>query len=222
MENSLHWRRQILLVVAVTLLLFLCLLAWKSALAYVQHYQVSRMIQGWERYVDLPPFSEIEQAENKLLKAVELDADNATYHNELGRVYYYAMNSLGPSDERSTYRERAFSSFSKATELRPAWPHAWANLLLLKTMSEELDGEFQSVLEKVLMFGPYEKNTESILLSVGLAYWEKMPDSYRDWFYQNPKRFISKQNRALFDHYQKRHLICDKLDDQKRYEWFCN
>ena len=212
----------ILLLIATLVLLCFGLLAWKSALAYVYHFQASKTVQGWERYVDLPPLDDIKQVEKKLLRAIELDGGNATYHNELGRVYHYAMNSFGASAERTTYYNKAFASFRSATVLRPSWPHPWANLLLLKAIKGEHDSEFNTLLEMVLKFGPYEKSTESILLHVGLAYWETMPDSYRSWFYQNPKRFLSKENRELFASYQKRHLICDTLDDAKRYGWFCN
>lgn len=97
----------------------------------------------------LPTVEASARARQRFERAIELDGGNPDHHEYLARWYEHA----------GAYRQ-ALSHFRTALEARPAWPYAWADVARVKLRLGELDGEFDSAVQRAARLGPWERGVQ--------------------------------------------------------------
>jgi len=63
--------------------------------------------------------------------------------------------------------------------MRTTWPMAWASLLQLKSIGDQVDYEFEQVWNKAIELGDWESSVQTILLEAGLIHWDVVNEDLR-------------------------------------------
>ena len=105
-------------------------------------------------------------------------------------------------------RREAYTHYKKAISLRPTWPYAWANLAMVKYRLGETDDEFYHAMHKADELGPWEPGVQSVIVDIGLHYWNSLSRSERT--------FILNMIDKSLHHSSRKHSM-DVLDLTKRY-----
>lgn len=222
---------KIIYIALLCLLVILTVSAWDRGVAYVYHYQAEATYKQWLLHGEKPELPEWQELEHKLLSAIRLDAGNATYDNDLGRLYdFRALKMEDNPAIRAQFYGKAMNSFRQAIAPRPAWPHAWANLLLTKARliemgRGELDAEFYNAFDRALALGPYEQTVQPIILKVGFFFWDRLPDSYHPKLLQlsvDAFKMHAPWLKILLLRFEKLETVCQLLPKSDRESVFCS
>lgn len=221
--NRRVWAIRLAAAAATLLLIALMVLAWRAGAAYVYHYQGFTMLEGWNRYVDLPAHEDIEAAAVRLERAVALNPDVAIYHNELGRLELVRLRAAAEPAQQWRHLDSAEAYFRQTTRLSPAWPHAWGNLLIARAMRGEVDAQLIGLIDKVIETGPFEQGIQDQLAYVAALYWPQLPAPFQEWFIGHLHRFSSKQSRELMLRFERLPEICSRASTgfKEKNGWFC-
>jgi len=219
-----------LYVTLLAVLIILGISAWKQGLAYVYHYQAETTYQQWVQQGAKPELPAWQALEDKLSSAIALEASNATYINDLGRLYAFrALKMEADPAIRVQLYGKAMVFFRQAIALRPAWPHAWANLLLTRARlidmgHGELDAEFYHALDRALVLGYNETTVQPIMLKVGFFYWDRLPDAYHAKLLQLSVDAFGMHTpwlKRLLTRFEKLEMICQRLPESDKKAVFC-
>ncbi|MCJ8341133.1 MAG: hypothetical protein MJK10_21940 [Pseudomonadales bacterium] len=211
-------------VKVVIILLIISLSAWviyhagRLAIADVIHYPV----KSWIESVDAnEPVSgaELDKAEDKILRSISFNPDNAEYQEYLGRIHY--LRAIGNFHDGSLFQEniqKAYLAHKQAIKLRPKWPYSWANLALIKSHQQQLDVEYLYAVNQAVRFGPWEISSNEALVQAGFNGWLKLSknsqqitiDALVRIYQQTPKAA-----RKLLAHYSAQDTVCPLLTLEK-------
>ena len=207
-------------VKVVIVLLVISLSAWviyhagRLAIADIGHYPVKHWVERVDITKSISTF-ELDKAEDKILRSISFNPDNAEYQEYLGRIHY--LRAIGSYQDRSLYREniqKAYLAHKQAIKLRPQWPYSWANLALMKSHLQQLDVEYLYAVNQAVRYGPWEISSNEALVQAGFNGWHKLTKNSQqitigalERVYQQTPRTA----RELLVHYFKQAAVCPQL-----------
>ncbi|EPJ56267.1 MAG: hypothetical protein OFPI_00570 [Osedax symbiont Rs2] len=206
--------KKFITLLAITLCCWVTYHATRLAIADIIHYPV----KNWIESVDITmPISEFEliQAEDKILKSIRFNPDNAEYWEYLGRIHY--LRAISHYQDDSLFNKfilMAYHSHKKAISLRPQWPYSWANLALMKSHLQQLDVEYLYAVNQAVLYGPWEIASNEAIVQAGFNGWRKLNINSRNMTTEALERVYQqapKAARALLAHYSRQATVCPML-----------
>lgn len=122
----------------------------------------------------------IARVERALTHAVELDPGNPARHDILAQWYLVKLlDTETDTPEQGNVIERGIQEARLAIAHRPAWPMAWARLLIWKAAANKADAELELALERVTTLGPWELYLHFTVVESALPFWNDLPPGGR-------------------------------------------
>jgi len=156
--------------------------------------------------------------------SIRLDANNAEYRNDMGRLYEYTATRMTEHPSQMTpLLKISLSYFRDASRLRPAWPLAWVNIALIKDRINIIDSEFFLALDRSLALGPSTPVVQQIIAEVGIYNWHALNIPLRTRVLKNIRDGLVSRNRAqigrVVDRHGMKQLVCDfrPIPDENTY-----
>jgi hypothetical protein len=116
--------------------------------------------------------------------AMKFDPYNPNYSEMLGRLYFWRFfigdSPIESYEEAQLIANDGLNYLRASIEKRPAWPRAWASIVQLKSVSSQIDYEFEQVWDRAVALGDWEPEVQTILLEAGLIHWGDFNDVLRD------------------------------------------
>jgi len=109
--------------------------------------------------------------------AMKIDPFNPNYPELLGRLHFWRFfvqdAPIESFEEAQNIVNAGLEPLRRSIEMRPTWPMAWASLLQLKSIGDQIDYEFEQVWDKSIELGDWEAGVQTILLEAGLIHWPR-------------------------------------------------
>jgi len=137
--------------------------AGREALADYYSQDSYEVLLEWRR--SPPDVSEWQAARASLERAIALSPAHPTYHHRMGRIAHMGM--FVDPERRNRHAQAAEAALRASLRIRPEWPHAWANLALLKAVLGEYDDEFARALSNAVRYGPWETDVHEMVAAIG-------------------------------------------------------
>jgi hypothetical protein len=215
-------------------LLYLALVAGKTALADLYFSRANRVLNQWTAARALPSVEQWASVRNVMLDALSLDSGNPRILDSLGRVSRWgAAIPERPNLERAASRADALRYFRASLDRRPTSAFTWANLALEKFSLGEYDEEFEHAIRMASFFGPWLPSVQLAVANAGLGAWfylveKDTLDAVREtvtrgltWPDTDPRRERhAGQLLQIATHYRREELVCAwGIDDVRLSEW---
>lgn len=144
--------------------------------ASVSHEIAMLAYHGWIRNNVTPDSDALKKSEQLLVWSIAMDSANAKYFYDRGRFYTFSALITSDLEERRTlFLRKAVEDFREATELRPFWPVAWADLALAKSKLNMIDQEYVNAVEMAVLHGNFRISIYPTLIESSLIQWNKVP-----------------------------------------------
>ena len=214
--HPLHW---VILFCLLAGLFF----AGKWGIASASHSLAMNHLEQWQKDGERPDKQMWLRVEQAMLFSLVLDADNADYYNNIGRLYEHVSIYFVEGVARRETLLKSVASFRKATELRPSWALAWANFTLLKHRAKQIDDELELSMSRALELGRATAYTQLIIAEVGLANWTKLSTKTQGLVLENIHQALNNTlHRKVMDKvifYNMKPYVCSllPLPDQQKF-----
>jgi hypothetical protein len=114
---------------------------------------------------------------------ITLDPLNPNYPELLGRLHFWRFfiqeAPIESFEQAQLVVNAGLIPLRRSIEMRPTWPMAWASLLQLKSIGDQVDYEFEQVWNKAIELGDWESSVQTILLEAGLIHWDGFNDTLK-------------------------------------------
>ena len=120
--------------------------------------------------------------QESLNTAIALMPESAEFRETLGNTWF--ARALLP-DVKASYEERtadmgrAADAYRAALARSPSSAYTWGNLMLAKGELGQFDEEFTNAMARAAALAPYEPTVQVMLVSAGLAGWNRLPEASR-------------------------------------------
>lgn len=172
--------------------------AWGLADIYASY--ASRTMKTWYTMGVQPNAEEWDRVHQGFVRALALDPYNPYLVNDVGRTHdWRVLREVDANPNVRVIRTQALQHYRRSIQLRPAWPHTWASLALIKYRLRELDEEFEQALRNATHLGPWEPVVQRIVAEVGLAAWGELSEEMRRIVAQNIERALVWQTPAVVE-----------------------
>ena len=192
--------------------------AGRLAIADVIHYPVKSWIESVGVTQSISE-SDLDKAEDKILRSISFNPENAEYQEYLGRIHY--LRAISNYQDGSLFQEnilKAYLAHKQAIRLRPQWPYSWANLALMKSHLQQLDVEYLYAVNQAVRFGPWEISSNEALVQAGFNGWNKLTVNSRKITINALERIYQQEPKAarrLLEHFSKQTTVCPLLTVEK-------
>ncbi|GAA0691888.1 hypothetical protein GCM10009104_18600 [Marinobacterium maritimum] len=200
--EDLVWRRPFCIALLL-LALPLLYLAGGQLLAGIASVQGEMFLQDWEQKRTAPS----ERAWQVAFEAANrsnslLPIDNGEYLDRLGRVNEWqgVFKPFGDVESIESRRD-ALTAYRQAAQLRPLWPHTWAQLAYIKLRLLEFDKEFDQALLQADRLGPWRMSVQAQLAEIGMIAWPQLDQQ------QRRSVWMSLQKTLMYDAARTRPLV---------------
>ena len=122
---------------------------------------------------------EVASLVDAFLLAQRFEPGNPGIPEQLGALYALKVRDGGASDVIHNQGANALEQFSRAVEMRPSSPYAWANLARIKYDQGQVDDVFYRALDNAMRLGPWEREVQFTVVDLGFALWDKAPTALR-------------------------------------------
>lgn len=153
---------------------------------------------------------------------MSIDPFNPNYPELAGRLHFWRFfvedAPIQSFSEAQDVVNAGLPYLRRAIEMRPTWPMAWASLLQLKSIGDQIDYEFEQVWNKAVELGDWEASVQTILLEAGLIHWESFNDVLRQntvnmFVAMTSKPYSEIRAIAVVERLGAWPLVCDVLVD---------
>ena len=175
--------------VSIAALVALCALALPRGLADLRAFEARMFFKSWETKRRQPTDAEWALARGLLQEALELDAGQPNFPEDMARLYQFPAHE----DLR-----KALDYQKQSLRLRPGSPYTWANVALLKARLSEPDTEFETALRRAALLGPWEPEVQLALAEAGFRHWNTLTPETRVAMRGNATRALRWQDAKLF------------------------
>jgi hypothetical protein len=112
-----------------------------------------------------------------------IDPLNPNYPELLGRLHFWRFfiqdAPIQSYEQAQLIVNAGLEPLRRSIEMRPTWPMAWASLLQLKSIGDQVDYEFEQVWNKAIDLGDWASSVQTILLEAGLIHWDVVNEDLR-------------------------------------------
>jgi len=158
-----------------SVLAVLGLQAWHSADGYAIQHRAHMKIEAWYAGPGLPTDAQWKLQLQQMQRATGLMPADPSFHLTMGRLYEFrAFRMEQGSIGRTLNALKAMRQFRMASVASPAWVYPWMDLALTKARIGQLDTEFMQAYLRAVQLGPWETNTMSVLVELGLHAYASM------------------------------------------------
>ncbi len=169
----------------------------------------------WQSYDVQPDADEWERAQKLMAWSLRLDASNAGYTNDQGRLYEYTANRLTKSETRRIFLLiKAAANFRLASSLRPTWPVAWANLALVKSALGSSDEEFSQAIGNAMRLGKAYPVIYVPVIEAAISQWQQLSNQLRSRVLYQIKIALGSKVRLDILNVIREHKMCVALEQQ--------
>jgi hypothetical protein len=153
---------------------------------------------------------------------MKIDPFNPNYPELLGRLHFWRFfvqdAPIESFDEAQSVVNAGLEPLRKSIEMRPTWPMAWASLLQLKSIGDQIDYEFEQVWNKSMELGDWESGVQTVLLEAGLIHWPRFNGVLRNntiniFVAMTSKPYSELRAIGVVDRLGAWPLVCDVLVD---------
>ncbi len=199
---------RVLSLIAIPCLLYLTYIAGSWGLADIYARSSITVLDKWRYGKKILDGDDWDKLRADLSYALEHDPDNPNIHQYLALALEGRFANTAPKNkEAMPSRREAYAHYKKAISLRPTWPYAWMNLALVKYRLGETDDEFYHALHKADELGPWEPGVQSVIVDIGLHYWNSLS--------RNERKFVLNIIDKSLHHSKRKHSV-DVLNLTKR------
>lgn len=197
------------------------------AISDLYGYSPRQYLAHWQKKAQQPSPAQVDQALSGVDNAIRWNPRNAEFWNMQGLLNYYQAFNHYQQGDPSGYRQftqQALADYQQATQLRPHWPHSWANLALMKAQLRQFDSEFQHALNQATTFGPWERDVNISVSEAGMRGWLQLDESTRTAVINNIERGLMRNNRVIkqrLSAINKLGLACLYLNPSKQRKRLC-
>lgn len=173
--------------------------AFRLAMADIAGHQAGYALNSWEKARTPPASDQAERALAQITSALSWTPDNPVL---LERKALILMSSASGSVTLGEFREATEEGillYRHAVQLRPRWPHTWANLALLKAYRQEFDAEFVEALANAVHYGPWEPSIHRVITEVGMMGWPVLDAETRQHVADNIHRGLRFMRKPVTD-----------------------
>lgn len=198
--------------------------AFRVAMADFIGYKAGYALNGWEKARKAPTPDQAAKALDDITAALAWTPDNPQL---LERKALILMNSAAGSVTLGEFRaatEEGITLYRQAVQLRPRWPHTWANLALLKAYRQEFDAEFADAVVRAVQYGPWEPSIHRVITEVGMMGWPALTQDTRTHIADNVYRglrFMAKPVMESVKRHQRVDVVCALLPLDPRTRALC-
>ena len=174
-SQSRYRQKQPLFLVAAIITLLLTL--WAGAWCGAEIFAIGprQQIEHWEVHGLTDDPKSFEQAMAQLATASRLNNSNAEFYWLQGRLAALQQHSANNNNTAS-----ASDLFKQAIERRPSWGLAWAYLAAVYANNPANQSMFITALQKAAELEPYEKLSQTKIIPLALANWDRLPDNLKN------------------------------------------
>lgn len=160
----------------IALLLFVgVIFAGKWGIASAGHTLAMWHFESWKNGGNVPDIRTWKLVHESLRWSIRLDEDNASYYNDMGRLYEYsAIKMVEHESQAGPLLEIASAYFSDAIRLRPSWGLAWANLALIQHRRGIHDDAFFQDMLRAMQFGSSVPAVQLTMTELGISNWREL------------------------------------------------
>lgn len=200
--------------------LILCLLAWSAADAF--SYQALLHERQWITERGVRSKRQWGAAVKWTKLAIRFDPYNPNYPEMLGRLYFWRFfvgdAPISSRQEALSVTNRGMAYLQDSIDMRPTWPRAWASMLKLKSVSGQVDYEYESLWDKAIELGDWEPEVQRVLLEAGLINWGRSSPALQQktvsiFVAMTSKRYSEARAIESVDRIGAWPLVCDVLVD---------
>lgn len=157
-------------------------LAVKMFFADLRAYQASVFLEDWQSRGAAPSAAAWQVAEGAALAAADgYPVASGAYLEQLGRLYEWRHLKAFPGNAGAqSSRRAALDAYRRAVAARPAWPHTWARLAVVKLNLLEFDDEFDHALSNAYRYGASRPRVNYLLGELGITAWRELTPPQRD------------------------------------------
>ena len=213
----------------IAVLIFLIYIAGKWGLADAYARPAIIQLEAWQAGNRQLTDEDWEKHATSLRRALNLDPDNPEILQWLGvavegryirfePAYTYAVES----------RHAAADYYRRSIKLRPTWPYCWTYLALVKYRSNEIDGEFFSVLHSAVAYGPHQPGIQNVVSELGILLWPALPEAEHEFILKVMKDGLANSDRVrvnrLMDLIRDRGFLstsCPLFQDDQEFQKYC-
>ena len=175
-------------------------------LANLQYYGAKNYLDEWQINSSLVDKSQIANAEQYAVRAIDLHPSFALYTDSLSAVLQWKALDEEDSLTKMELLNEAEELNLTSLQHRPSWPATWANLVYIKWLKNELDHSFQNYLSKASFFGPNSPEVHSVIATIGLS----LPERNVRMFLAN-KDVIKKHVLLGLEHSKAKKAVIDSV-----------
>lgn len=153
---------------------------------------------------------------------MSIDPFNPNYPELIGRLHFWRFfvqdAPIKSFQQAQSVVNAGLPHLRRSIEMRPTWPMAWASLLQLKSIGDQIDYEYEQVWNKAVELGDWEASVQTILLEAGIIHWDGSNDVLRqktiDMFVaMTSKPYSEMRAVAVIERLRAWPLVCDVLVD---------
>jgi predicted Zn-dependent protease len=156
--------RALIVVPALALLGALAVVAIAAGRAADVAFDASQDLDRWDRAHAAPPPGRLERMRRELAQAARAVPGDPAVQEVLGVI---ALRD-SPGDPE------ALKHFTRAIELRPSSPYAWAGLAAVEYGRGGHGPRFEAALRNASFLGPSEPEVQRTVADYGLAVWDEV------------------------------------------------
>lgn len=200
--------------------IILCVLAWSAADAF--SYQALLHERQWITERGLKNKRQWDAAVKWSKLAMRFDPYNPNYPEMLGRLHFWRFfiedAPIASQQEATSVTNQGMSYLQDSIAMRPTWPRAWASMLQLKSVSGQIDYEFEQIWDKAVELGDWEPEVQRVLLEAGLIHWARSSPLLQQktvamFVAMTSKPFSESRAISAVDRIGAWPLVCDVLVD---------
>jgi len=210
------------LSVVLTGVYFACI--W--GVAYVEDFMVKSQLESWVTGELIPNRNQWQQTHESMAMVLKLEAGNADYQSDMAELYQYKADYLAVGASAvEALMQQSLTHFREATRLRPAWPHAWAHIAVVKSRMNVLDEEFYHAFDRAVSLGAAVPPVQYLLSFAAFSRWQALTRSYREKAIDNAIHGLSnkqgKQILATLIQYGLISLVCTASPMPEVAKYYC-
>ena len=172
-----HWLYLLVALISVILMLWSARWGYAEILAITPRHNITQ----WETTTNTLDRQSAKESWGHLQKAVILNNNNAEFYMDLARLATLQANTAETSiQDQQQYQILAIHNLKKALSLRPTWGLAWAKLAQSYAADNSNSSDFIKALELAIHFEPYEELNQQLIIPLGIAQWNILPDSIKE------------------------------------------
>lgn len=164
-------------------LISVILMLWSARWGYAEILAITprHNISQWETNANTLDQQSAKESWGRLQKAIILNSNNAEFYMDLARLATLQANIPETSiQDQQQYKTLAIHNLKQALKRRPTWGLAWAKLAQSYAADNSHTADFIKALELAIYFEPYEEVSQQLIIPLGIAQWNILPDTIKE------------------------------------------